>query len=348
MYICPVVHNRLRKGDQLTHSTLLFKNTVSTHAQSIAHDGLDNTKTNHMAKKSILVIGSSNTDMTAKTSALPRPGETVLGGVFTMGAGGKGANQAVAARRLGGDVKFICKVGRDMFGDNAVKQYEAEGLDTSGILRSDLPSGVALIYVDDHAENCIVVASGANGDLTEADIDASREAIVSCGILLLQLESPIPSVLKAARMAHEAGATVVLNPAPACPLPEEIFRYVDLFIPNETELSSFSGLPVTDAESAEKAAAVMQGKGVGKLIVTMGSKGALICEGGPAVFVPAHKVKAVDTTAAGDTFCGGLCVAIAEGKDLKAATEFATAASALTVQKMGAQNSIPFRKDINI
>lgn len=299
-----------------------------------------------MSQKTILVIGSSNTDMTAKTHALPRPGETVLGGVFTMGAGGKGANQAVAAQRLGGKVQFICKVGRDMFGDNAIAQYQKEGLDTSGILRSSLPSGVALIYVDDNAENCIVVASGANGDLSEADIDASSAAIKACGILLLQLESPIPTVLKAAKMAHEAGAMVVLNPAPACELPEELFRYIDLFIPNETELSTFSGLPVNNPEEAEKAAAVMQQKGVGRLIVTMGSKGALICEGGPATFVPAHKVKAVDTTAAGDTFCGALCVAISEGKSLKEAAEFACAASALTVQKMGAQNSIPYRKDL--
>ena len=299
-----------------------------------------------MNQKSILVIGSSNTDMTAKTAELPRPGETVLGGVFTMGAGGKGANQAVAAQRLGGNVKFICKVGKDMFGDNSIAQYEKEGLDASGILRSELPSGVALIYVDSHAENCIVVASGANGDLTEEDIEKSRQDLENCDILLLQLESPIPSVLKAAKIAHKAGKTVVLNPAPACPLPEEIFKNIDLFIPNETELSTFSGIEVTDVESAQKAAAAMQAKGVGKLIVTMGSKGALICEGGPATFVPAHKVKAVDTTAAGDTFCGALCVAISEGKSLKEAAEFACAASALTVQKMGAQNSIPYRKDL--
>lgn len=299
-----------------------------------------------MSQKTILVIGSSNTDMTAKTAELPRPGETVLGGVFTMGAGGKGANQAVAAQRLGGKVKFICKVGRDMFGDNAIAQYEKEGMDTSGILRSDLPSGVALIYVDSHAENCIVVASGANGDLTEEDIEKSRQDLESCDILLLQLESPIPSVLKAAKIAHQAGKTVVLNPAPACPLPEELFQSIDLFIPNETELSTFSGMPVTSQEEAEAAARAMQAKGVGKLIVTMGSKGALICEGGPSVFVPAHKVKAVDTTAAGDTFCGALCVAISEGKSLKEAAQFACAASALTVQKMGAQNSIPYRKDL--
>ena len=301
-----------------------------------------------MTQKTILVIGSSNTDMTVKTEALPRPGETVLGGIFTMGAGGKGANQAVAARRLGGEVKFICKVGRDIFGDNALAHYEKEGLDTSGILRSELPSGVALISVDSHAENCIVVASGANGDVSEADIESCRKAIASCGILLLQLEIPVPAVVKAARLAHEAGATVVLNPAPACPLPDELFRYVDLFIPNETELSTFSGLPVSDAQSAAAAAAAMQRKGVGKLIVTMGSKGSLICEGGEPVFVPAQKVQAVDTTAAGDTFCGGLCVALSEGKTLVEAARFATAASALTVQKMGAQDSIPFRKDLNI
>ena len=299
-----------------------------------------------MSKKGILVIGSSNTDMTVKTKELPRPGETVLGGVFTMGAGGKGANQAVTAQRLGGNVKFICKVGKDIFGDNSIAQYKKEGLDVSGILRSDQPSGVALISVDQHAENCIVVASGANGDLTEEDIEKSRKDLEGCDILLLQLESPIPSVLKAAKIAHQAGKTVVLNPAPACPLPEEIFRNIDLFIPNETELSTFSGIEVKDVESAQKAAAAMQAKGVGKLIVTMGSKGALICEGGPSVFVPAHKVKAVDTTAAGDTFCGALCVAISEGKSLKEAAEFACAASALTVQKMGAQNSIPYRKDL--
>lgn len=297
-------------------------------------------------KKLILVVGSSNTDMTVKTKYLPKPGETVLGNEFTMGPGGKGANQAVAASRLGGEVKFICKVGRDIFGDNAIAHYVDEKLDTAGILRSDLPSGVALISVDEKAENSIVVASGANGDLDEADIETSRKDLENCGILLLQLEIPVPSVLKAAKIAHKAGAMVVLNPAPACPLPDEVFRYVDLFIPNQTELGNYSGIDTADVAGAEKAAAAMQAKGVGKLIVTMGSKGALICEGGPSVFVPAKKVKAVDTTAAGDTFCGALCVAISEGKSLKEAAEFASAASALTVQKMGAQNSIPFRKDL--
>ena len=271
--------------------------------------------------KLILVVGSSNTDMTVKTKYLPKPGETVLGNEFTMGPGGKGANQAVAASRLGGEVKFICKVGRDIFGDNAIAHYVDEKLDTAGILRSDLPSGVALISVDEKAENSIVVASGANGDLDEADIETSRKDLENCGILLLQLEIPVPSVLKAAKIAHEAGAMVVLNPAPACPLPDEVFRYVDLFIPNQTELGNYSGIDTADVAGAEKAAAAMQAKGVGKLIVTMGSKGALICE-------------------------GALCVAISEGKSLREAAEFACSASALTVQKMGAQNSIPFRKDL--
>ena len=299
-----------------------------------------------MSPKTILVIGSSNTDMTAKTAELPRPGETVLGGVFTMGAGGKGANQAVAAQRLGGKVKFICKVGKDMFGDNSIAQYEKEGLDTSGILRSNLPSGVALIYVDSHAENCIVVASGANGDLTEDDIEKSRKDLESCDILLLQLESPIPSVLKAAKIAHQAGKTVVLNPAPACPLPEELFRNIDLFIPNETELSTFSGMPVTSQEEAQAAAKAMQAKGVGKLIVTMGSKGALICEGGPSVFVPAHKVKAVDTTAAGDTFTGYFLSGIISDLSIKESLERAAIASGISVSRKGASPSIPFLSEI--
>ena len=286
-----------------------------------------------MNNKRILVIGSSNTDMTAKTQELPRPGETVLGGVFTMGAGGKGANQAVAAQRLGGNVQFICKVGQDMFGDNAIEHYKKEGLDTSGILRSLLPSGVALIYVDSHAENCIVVASGANGDFTEADIEASKQAILNCDILLLQLESPIPTVLKAAKMAHEAGATVVLNPAPACALPEEIFRYIDLFIPNETELSTFSGLPVTDKETAEVAAKAMQQKGVGKLIVTMGSKGAAFASrSGEKGYYPAEHVKVRDTTGAGDAFCAGVAIGLTYHKSMRQSVEIGTRLAASVIK----------------
>ena len=293
----------------------------------------------------ILVIGSSNTDMTIKSERLPAPGETILGGKFLMGAGGKGANQAVAARRLGGDVTFVCKVGRDIFGDNAIKGYEKEGIDTSHILRSDAPSGVALILVDAKAENSIAVAPGANGDLTPADIRNLREVIAGASYLILQLEVPVETVLEAARIAHEAGVYVILNPAPACPLPGELFKYLSLITPNQTETALMTGIEADDA-SLDRAVDALRAKGVQDVIVTLGSRGSLVCAGGKREFVPACKVKAVDTTAAGDTFCGALCVALSEGKSLTEAAAFATKASALAVQKMGAQDSIPYRKDI--
>lgn len=296
----------------------------------------------------ILVIGSSNTDMTVKVKRLPLPGETVLGTSFTMGAGGKGANQAVAVKRLGGEVQFICKVGNDIFGDNSVRHYAGEGLDTDKILRSNLPSGVALIPVDDQAENSIVVASGANMDFSPADIAACRAEIEACDILLMQLEIPVPAVLEAARIAHAAGKYVILNPAPAADLPEELFGLLSLFIPNETELSRFSGRDVRDEASAEQAARALQAKGVKDLIVTLGSKGSLVVpQGAPAVRVEAVRVEAVDTTGAGDTFCGALCVALSEGKTLAEAARFAACAAALQVIRLGAQESIPTRAEMD-
>ena len=188
-----------------------------------------------MSEKKIMVIGSSNTDMTVVADRLPVPGETVLGGKFAMGPGGKGANQAVAAQRLGGNVSFICKVGKDIFGENAIRHYNNEGMDTTGIMLSEQPSGVALISVDTHAENCIVVASGANGDITEADIESHRKEIEAASILLLQLEIPVEAVVRAAKIGHEAGVYVVLNPAPACDLPEEIYQYLSLIIPTAAD-----------------------------------------------------------------------------------------------------------------
>ncbi len=299
-----------------------------------------------MENKRILVIGSSNADMTVITDRLPVPGETVLGGKFAMGPGGKGANQAVAAQRLGGETAFICKVGKDIFGENALKHYRNEGMDTTGVMFSEQPSGVALISVDEKAENCIVVASGANADITGSDIEANRKAIEEASILLLQLEIPVEAVVKAAKIGHEAGVYVILNPAPACDLPEEIYRYLSLIIPNQTEIALMTGIEARDEEGAAKAVEALRNKGVRDVIVTMGSKGSMVYHEGKATFVPSHKVKAVDTTAAGDTYCGGLCVALSEGKDIIEAARFATAASALTVQKQGAQESIPYRKDI--
>lgn len=299
-----------------------------------------------MKENRILVIGSSNTDMTVKSEIIPAPGETVLGGVFSMGHGGKGANQAVAAARLGGKVSFICKVGNDLFGKNSIAQYEREGLDTSNLLVSELPSGVALINVDAAGENSITVAPGANMDLSVADIEKCADAIRAASILLIQLEIPVSTVLKAARIAHEAGVTVVLNPAPACDIPDELLQISDFVIPNESELARFSGTQVDDMDSIVKACKRLHDKGVGTVILTRGSRGSFIYRDGEGVEVPSRKVKAVDTTGAGDTFCGALCVALSEGKSVGESVAFATAASALTVQKMGAQASLPFRNEI--
>ena len=296
--------------------------------------------------RKILVIGSSNTDMTVKSAKLPAPGETVMGGLFHMGPGGKGANQAVAARRLGGDVTFICKVGRDIFGDNSLAGYEREGIDTSYVMRSDSASGTALILVDGSGENVISVAPGANADITPEDIRGVADVIAASDYLILQLEIPVDAVLEAAKIAHEAGVYVILNPAPACKLPGEIFRYISLMTPNQTETSILSGMEVDSGESLLKAVAELRAMGVGEFVVTLGSRGSLVISGDKHEFVPAKKVHAVDTTAAGDTFCGAVCVALSEGRTLREAAEFATCASALTVQKMGAQDSIPYRTDI--
>ena len=295
-----------------------------------------------MHKAKVVVIGSSNTDMTIKGDRLPKPGETVLGGEFRMGPGGKGANQAVAAQRLGADVSFICKVGRDIFGDNAISGYQKEGIDCSRILRSDKASGTALILVDGNAENCIAVAPGANADLTPEDLDSVADVIRSADYLILQLEIPVESVLRAAKIAHEAGVYVILNPAPACHLPDELFGYISLITPNQTESALLSGVE----DNLDAAVERLMQLGVKDVVVTLGSKGSLVISEGAKTLVPSLKVKAVDTTAAGDTFCGALCVALSEGCSLVDAAGFATKASALTVQKMGAQDSIPFRSDI--
>jgi len=299
-----------------------------------------------MSRK-ILVIGSSNTDMTIKGKKLPAPGETVDGGFFYMGPGGKGANQAVAAKRLGGDVSFICKVGNDIFGDSALNGYEKEGIDISHAMRSTKASGTALILVDENGENCISVASGANGDITPEDIESIADVIRGAGFLILQLEIPVESVLRAAKIAHEAGVYVLLNPAPACKLPKELFRYVSLMTPNQSEASMLSGCEVNDEASLKEAVKVLQGYGVQNLVVTLGCKGSLVFADGKSELIPSIKVNAVDATAAGDTFSGALCVGLSEGLSLQDAARFATKAAAITVQRIGAQDSIPTRREIS-
>ncbi len=293
----------------------------------------------------ILVIGSSNTDMTVSAKSFPQKGETIIGGSFRMGQGGKGANQAVAAKKLGGDVSFVCKVGRDMFGQNSLAKYREVGLDISRILYSDLPSGVAIITLNENAENTIVVASEANLDFTVEDVESISDLIRQSDILLLQFEIPIASVLHAAKIANEAGVRVIINPAPATEIPNELLRYTSLLIPNECEASTLSGIQINDIETAREASRILRANGAENIIITLGSNGSLLFDTEEHL-VPAYKVTAVDTVAAGDTFCGGVCVALSEGKSLYDAVHFATAASAIAVTRSGAQESIPSREEV--
>ncbi|MDR2232837.1 MAG: ribokinase [Tannerella sp.] len=299
------------------------------------------------ASRRILVVGSSNTDMVVKTKTLPRPGETVLGGTFLMNAGGKGANQAVAAARLGGDVSFICKTGQDIFGSQAVQLFKDEGIDTSYVFTDpDHPSGVALITVDERAENCITVASGANGHLTPADISSVAGAIEEAEYVLMQLEIPIETVEYVADMAYEKGKKVILNPAPAQSLSDGLLGRLYAITPNETEATIISGIAVTDEATAVEAAQLIATRGIPHVIITLGARGALIYSEGRATLIPAPKVEAIDTTAAGDVFNGAFTLALSEGRDLEEAVRFACQAAAISVTRIGAQASAPHRNEI--
>ena len=302
-----------------------------------------------MLMKKILILGSSNTDMVVKSKRLPKPGETILGGKFIINPGGKGANQAVAASRLGGDVTFICKIGDDDFGKRSRSILENEKIDTSYIIEEKGgTSGVALITVDMNGENSIVVASGTNASFSISDLTKVKDAIISASILVLQLEIPIATVIEAAKTAKENGVTVMLNPAPAPSdgIPKELLENVDIIIPNETEAEIITGSEVNNIEDANKAAEVMQEMGIETVIITMGSKGAFLKDNQHSVIIPSNKVKAVDTTAAGDTFCGALSVALAESQNIIEAIKFSCKASAIAVTRMGAQASIPYRNEL--
>ena len=292
----------------------------------------------------IIVVGSSNTDMIVMAPHIPVPGETVLGGKFLMAAGGKGANQAVAAARLGAAVTFITRVGQDVFGEQALAGFRREGLDARYVVTdSQAASGVALIVVDAGGENVITVAPGANARLAPDDVRPAWPAMVAADVLLLQLEIPLAAVQVAAEMAHRAGARVILNPAPAPsqPLPAELLACVTVLTPNESEARLLSGIPVVDRSSAEQAAGWLLEQGVGAVIVTLGARGALIVTSEYQQFVPGFPVEVVDTTAAGDAFNGGLAVALAEGQSVADAARFASACGALAATRMGAQPSLP-------
>ncbi|MBP3600938.1 MAG: ribokinase [Alistipes sp.] len=299
--------------------------------------------------KNIVVIGSSNTDMVVKTSHLPAGGETVLGGDFFMNAGGKGANQAVAAARYGNRVVFVAKTGDDLFGRQVRKSMAEDGIVTDYVfVDKEHPSGVALITIDRDAENCIVVAGGANMYLSPADIDTAAEEILKADVVLMQLESPIKTVAYAARMAAKAGIPVILNPAPAPAeaLSEALLKDLFLITPNRSEASRISGIEVTDMESAHRAAKAIHEMGPKNVIITLGSDGSLVYDGSMFMRVEALKVEAVDTTAAGDTYNGVLASVIAEGKSLIEAVREANIAGAISVTRMGAQPAAPTREEI--
>lgn len=298
-------------------------------------------------KPSVLVVGSSNTDMIIKVDRLPKSGETILGGVFTTAAGGKGANQAVAAARAGGNVTFIGRVGQDMFGEMAVNGFRVNGINTEHVVRDRAnPSGVALIYVAQNGQNSIAVASGANSKLSPADVRKANSSFSKANVVLLQLETPLKTVRFAAEVAAANGLRVVLNPAPAQALPPSLLNGLYLLTPNEIEAELLTGVIVHNEVAAAQAADTLLSRGVQNVIITMGAKGAFVAGSRLRRFVPAYKIRAVDATGAGDVFNGALAVAIAEGKTLFEAAAFANAAAAFSVTRLGAQPSAPARKEI--
>ena len=301
-----------------------------------------------MTLSKILVVGSSNTDMVIKMEKLPSPGETKLGGTFFMNAGGKGANQAVAVARMGGNVIFVTKVGKDIFGKLALDGFNKECINTRYVfIDEETPSGVALIMVEEEGENCIAVAPGANAKLLTSDIKMVKN-IFEAEIILMQLEIPMETITNIVKIAKSNNQKVILNPAPAQKLDDELLYGLFIISPNETEASLLTGITVKDEVTASQAATVFLSRGVQNVIITMGPAGAYVRSGTISKIVPVEPVKAIDTTAAGDVFNGALAVAISEGMPIENAVAFANKAAAISVTRIGAQASIPYRNEIFI
>ena len=297
----------------------------------------------------VLVVGSSNTDMVVKAPRIPPPGETVIGGNFIVAAGGKGANQAVAAALLGADVCFVARLGADSLGDAALSGFTAEGIQTHRIARDPaLATGVALIIVDDNGQNAIAVAPGANMALSPPDIDAALPELLAAEIVVAQCECPMETVIHLARLCATAGKPLLLNPAPAVPIPAELLGAITILTPNEFEAATILGGERADGPlDPECAAAALQARGPRTVIVTLGSEGCAVAHGGRTWRVPARRVAAIDATAAGDCFTGALAVALAEGRSLDDAIGFATTAAAISVTRLGAQPSLPRRSEVD-
>jgi ribokinase len=305
------------------------------------------------ARPRIAIVGSVNMDLVFRTPRMPLPGETLIGHQFLQVPGGKGANQAVASSRMGGEVSLIARVGADALGQQLLRELVADGIDTRHVAAlPGVATGVAGILVADDGENSIVLASGANGHLTPGEVEAAGAAITEAQFLVCQLETPLASVERAMALARAAGVPVIFNPAPIQPLPDSLLASVDYLVLNEVEAGQLSGQPVQDVASAEVAARLLLERGVPQVLLTLGAQGVLLATSDPArgaqvQMVPAFVVPVVDTTAAGDTFVGSLAVALGQGKNLAQACRLAQAAAALSVGKLGAQSSIPQRIDVD-
>lgn len=296
----------------------------------------------------IYVFGSSNTDMVVKAEKLPGRGETVIGDTFLMNPGGKGANQAVTAARLGGSVIFVARVGNDLFGKQALQQFQREKINTQHVkVDEDNPSGVALISVDKNGENSIIVAPGANSFLKKMDVEIAFESNSRPGIALIQLEIPIETVEYTIERCFHQNMKVILNPAPAKKLNLDVLKHLFVITPNESEAELLTGIQITDEASVQKAAKLLFDLGVGNVVITLGSKGAYLHNKSVSKMIPAPPVTAVDTTAAGDCFNGALAVALSEDFPLEKAISFACKAASISVTRMGAQSSLPTRKEVD-
>lgn len=300
-------------------------------------------------KKKVAVFGSFVVDLMARTPHLPVPGETVKGSFFKQGAGGKGFNQGIAAHKAGADVAMITKLGRDSLANIALDAMDDVGMPKDYLFfNDDVATGIALISVDEKtSQNEIVIVSGACGTITDEDIASVEARIKESGYLLLQLEVNQDANEKVAKMAKENGVKVIINTAPYQPISDEFLNGAYLVTPNEVEAEELTGIPVTDLESADRAAKVFFDKGVQNVLITLGSRGVYINTEGKSVIVPAYRVNAIDTTGAGDAFNGGLLAALAEGKSLPDAAVFANALAAISVQRIGTTPSMPTREEID-
>jgi ribokinase len=301
-----------------------------------------------MTRPKICVVGASNLDLISYVPRLPRMGETLHGTRFHMGYGGKGANQAVMAAKLGGDVAVVTKLGQDIFGENTLKNFQSWGVDTQHVLFTDQAfSGVAPIAVDPEGHNSIIIVTGANDVLTVEEIEAARSTIAAAQIVVCQLEIPLDITLAALRVARQEGVTTIFNPAPARPdLPEDLYQLSDIFCPNESETELLTGRPVNSTEEAEAAARVLLERGAGTVILTLGERGSLLVTTEDSAHVPATPVKALDTTGAGDAFVGSLAYFLAGGKTLTEAMRRANHIAAISVQSSGTQTSFPVAADL--